>query len=262
MSRSRYYSVRMRASANGKHISGAEGLCKKEDIKGILHEYAARALSHERGKPDEVRISIDKIVLPVKGISSLPLCTVRTLNTASARKTACDILRSSGISAKAIDAAFSLITEREPSAGAFILDTGGKILLNEPGVRVTKIGITENASSVLKEKLSLIGINNQRVKEALILASKVKRRKEVVAELCVSDDPGYTTGYVTADGFGYVRIPHIKRRSFAFGGRVFFVNVKDISGLLEYLKNQPVMISRISECRGVLPPRDLMNSKL
>ena len=56
------------------------------------------------------------------------------------------------------------------------------------------------------------GLNNTTVKEAIILASKVAACRQVTAELCISDDPGYTTGYISSKKYGYVRIPHIKKK--------------------------------------------------
>ena len=50
-----------------------------------------------------------------------------------------------------------------------------------------------------------------RVKEALMLASKAASWPDVIAEVCISDDPDYTTGYIASKELGYLRIPNIKR---------------------------------------------------
>jgi len=81
------------------------------------------------------------------------------------------------------------------------------------------------------------------VREALVLASKVAAGSGIVAELCWSDDPEYTTGYV-ASGHGYIRIPHCKPLGNTVGGRIFFVNpLADLSMLENYLQHQPVLVT-------------------
>ena len=41
-------------------------------------------------------------------------------------------------------------------------------------------------------------INTTTVKEALILASKL-HHAHIIAEVCISDDPDYTTGYFASE---------------------------------------------------------------
>jgi len=95
-------------------------------------------------------------------------------------------------------------------------------------------------------------INTETVKEAIILSSKLISCKQVIAELCVSDDPDYTTGYVASKKYGYVRIPHIKPKGIRRGGRAFFVHeVIKTEDMIEYLERMPVIIGKASSCRGV-----------
>jgi 6-carboxyhexanoate--CoA ligase len=119
------------------------------------------------------------------------------------------------------------------------------------GIRVSRLGITNSAFKELSSKLSKYKIDNEIVQEALILASKVLSCKHVIAELCMSDDPDYTTGYVASRDFGYVRIPHIKKQGSKSGGRVFFVKEGiDIGNIMEYLERKPVVVNKISSCKG------------
>lgn len=257
MSRSSYYSIRMRASKQGHHISGAEGLYKKEDIDKVVKKYSARALSHERGKPDEVHISIDKVMGKFVTIPSLPLCTINTLSPRSAKNAADNILSSSGISKKTVAVAFNLLTSGEVKAGAFLLDTEGR-QLTDKCIRASRMGITQTASISLSSRLGRFGINNHTVRDALILASKVQHHPGIIAELCISDDPGYTTGYVTAAGYGYIRLPHIKKKGAEHGGRVFFVDGEKTEDLISYLHDQPVIINKIMRCRGIVTISDIL----
>jgi 6-carboxyhexanoate--CoA ligase len=128
------------------------------------------------------------------------------------------------------------------------------------GIRVSRHGITKPALKELSSKLSKYDINTDTVQEALILASKVSSCKHVIAELCVSDDPDYTTGYVASRDFGYVRIPHIKNKGSKSGGRAFFVKEGiDIGNVIEYLERMPVMISKVSSCKGTASIDGILN---
>jgi 6-carboxyhexanoate--CoA ligase len=63
---------------------------------------------------------------------------------------------------------------------------------------------------------------SQRVKEALMLATKVSAHPATVAELCWSDDPEYITGYVASKKQGYQRIMKLKEYAHE-GSRIPFV---------------------------------------
>jgi 6-carboxyhexanoate--CoA ligase len=95
-----------------------------------------------------------------------------------------------------------------------------------------------NITGLLAKK----GLANDHVREAMILATKVAAAQGMVAELCWSDDPEYTAGYV-ASGKGYFRFPHLKEYGNPVGGRVFFVDpAVDIEALTDYLEKQPVLV--------------------
>ena len=122
----------------------------------------------------------------------------------------------------------------------------------ERGVRASRLGISKSALKRLGAGLSRCGINTDIVREAVILASKVAASREVIAELCMSDDPDYTTGYVASQRFGYVRVPNIKSAENRSGGRAFFIReAADVEKIIDYLERTPVIIDSISPCRGV-----------
>jgi 6-carboxyhexanoate--CoA ligase len=126
------------------------------------------------------------------------------------------------------------------------------------GVRVTRMGITKEASTDLSAKLGKIGINNNTVKEALILVSKVHRHPMIIGELCISDNPGYTTGYVATRAHGYIRLPRIKKKGIPYGGRAFFITGGEVKGLIKYLQTTPVLINKIEPCRGIVTLKDII----
>jgi len=265
------WSIRMRASKRAKsqvssvksqdlkpaeiHISGAEGIYNDSEIQDIVKKYIERALNHPRGKADKIVITIEDVKQRPKIISALPVVTIENTTSGEGGKIAEQLLQTSGISKRAIDRAFALITKSSMRGAAIITAERGKRLepKRERGVRVSRIGITNSALKELSLKLSKHGINTEIVQEALILASKVSSCKHVIAELCMSDDPYYTTGYVASRGFGYVRIPHIKNKGSRSGGRSFFVKEGiDIGDVVAYLEKTPVIVGKISWCKGII----------
>ena len=254
MSKKAFYSVRMRASKGGLHISGAEGIYERPEVVKIVREYTERVFNHERGKADEIRLTVEQLKISPKKISSLPVVTLNIRRPETARKAVHTLLRSIGISERAIHEGYKAVTSQVTMRGAILMDIDGVRL--EPdllrGVRVTRMGITKEAASQLSRILSRHGINNNTVKEALILASKVNRHRLILGELCISDDPDYTTGYVASKYFGYVRLPHIKKKKTPYGGRVFFIAGGEVKELIKYLQTTPVLISSVKPCMGVM----------
>lgn len=244
------------------HISGAEGLYRKSEIKEIVEQYIERAFNHPRGKADRIIIAIEDIKQEPKTISALPVSTIKNTTPREGKKLARQLLQSSEVSERAIDKALELI-KRDGMRGAAII-TAEKAKRLEPdrkrGIRVSRLGITKSALKKLSSKLLKYEINSETVKEALILASKVSSCEQVIAELCVSDDPNYTTGYVASKEFGYVRIPHIKNKGSRSGGRAFFVKEGiDVGGIIEYLERRPVIIGKVSFCKGIVPFDEILN---
>ncbi len=259
----RYYSIRMRAVRGGAHVSGAEGIYERNDVLGIVQIYTDRAFFHEKGRAEEIRLTVEELKERPRRISSLPLCTVNTRNPDAVKRMAIKILSSVGITERAIEEAFNAITIGITMRGAMLMNIEGVRL--EPdllrGVRVTRMGITKSASRALSRRLGRIGLNNTTVKEALILASKVHRHPMVLGEICISDDPNYTTGYVATRRYGYIRLPHIKRRGSPYGGRAFFITGGEVKTLIKYLQTTPVLINRINPCRGIVSIKDILEGK-
>ncbi len=236
------------------HISGAEGIYPKHEIQAVVQNYIARAREHPKGKPDSIVITIEKIQQRPKAITSLNVTTVRCRSIAQASVVISKLLSISDISKKAAAAALRIVQDRDTMRGAALVMAGSGIRV-EPdssrGIRTSRMGISRAADKKLSAALRKVEIDTQTVKEAIILASKVAFCPGIMAELCISDDPEYTTGYVASGTLGYVRIPHIKKKGDSCGGRVFFLaDDADIPSVIQYLKKTPAIIDRISECHG------------
>lgn len=244
------------------HISGAEGLYKKSDIHKAVKRYIERALNHPRGRADKIVITIEDIKQEPKSISTLPLTTISCITPIEGKNRAVLLLQSLGISKHSIDTAFALIRKGNMRGAALITADSNNRLEHDKkrGVRVTRLGINKPALKVLTSRLSRLDINTDTVREALILASKVASFRHVIAELCVSDDPFYTTGYVASKKFGYVRIPNIKRERSKRGGRAFFVEEGiDIEEITHYLERVPVIIGKVALCKGIMSVDEILD---
>lgn len=179
-------------------------------------------------------------------IPALPIKTLECSSPEMARSIIRGLLEKEGISSLAIKRGISIVYSEKAMRGASLIDvkTGKRLEPDrERGVRVSRLGISRDSEEKISGLLKKLGINTTRVKEALILASKVASCPGIVAELCISDDPDYTTGYVASKNHGYQRIPNIKEKGSRAGGRVFFVKSgSSIAKIIRYLEKKPVMV--------------------
>lgn len=240
--------------AGGRHISGAERIVPQDRVAQTANAMLERAFSHTRGKADFINVIVEKI--PEDTIQAVPLLSVHTaegLTVAASHKTAQAVLVEAGVTLVAAQMGMNaLLSLTDSMGGAMIFcavtgkrldDTGVR------GVRVSRMDIADEPGFIAK--LTESGINNTHVREALVLASKVAAAPDMVAELCWSDDPEYTTGYV-ASSAGYIRIPHCKPFGSLLGGRIFFVKPEvQLGPIIDYLKHQPVLVNLPSSGRGV-----------
>lgn len=107
------------------------------------------------------------------------------------------------------------------------------------GIRATYMDMeTEDA-----EKQSACGGKNH-FNEALVLATKVVNHPNILAELCISDDPDYVTGYIASKEFGYVRITTLKGLGSPLGGRIFLFRggEGERDDCIRYLQQQKVLV--------------------
>lgn len=242
------------------HISGAEGLHSPSEVPTVVRQYVERALNHPKGKAEKIIVTAELTTQAPRVISALPVSTVISPTPEGGEAIVREILATLGITKRAIREGFEIMQKGGMRGAAMISAEKGTRL--EPdrqrGVRVSRLGITRSASRRLSERLSVCGINTDTVKEALLLASKVISHQDVIAEFCISDDPYYTTGYVSSEKTGYVRIPNIKRKKSPTGGRAFFIREgADLAPLITYLETIPVIIGKAAPCKGALPAHEI-----
>ena len=241
---SELYSVRMRAAQGGPHengghhISGAERIVKLDDVGTIAQSLAERALHHSKGTADFINITVD--LIPPEKISYIDCLKVEEHKTGSipeSHQLATELLQGTTITETAVRKAISMLKSLDRSMrGAMLVDaiSGERLDEGNRGVRVSHMDSFDSHA---------LG-DNEHMREALVLASKVQSADGVVGELCWSDDPDYTVGYVACNGV-YHRLPHMKELGSNIGGRVFFVQSDiDSESVIEYLESAPVLVQR------------------
>lgn len=264
-----WYSVRMRAAEGGPHeqggahISGGERIVGEEEIEVMVQRLLRRAMTHEKGRPDFINLTVERV--PDEGIESLTALPIRTRPVADlteGRAVAVDLLAACGIDRRIAQDAIDLIAggpapDGGAMRGAIVLDADtGERLEADParGVRISKIDWAPDALAAWQEQVAANGLANERVAEAVALATKVTSTPGTVAELCWSDDPGYVAGYVASERLGYVRIPYLKPLGSPLGGRVYLVRgVKDAAAYERELQ-VPALVQAI-------PPRPYLNEE-
>ena len=238
------YSVRMRAAQGGPHekgghhISGAERIVKLEEVGAIAQSLAERALHHSKGTADFINITVDLIPPEkIRYIDCLKVEEHKTGSISESHQLVTDLLQGPNISEEAVHKAISLLKSLDKSMrGAMLVDaiTGERLDIGNRGVRVSHMDSFDSYA---------LG-DNEHMREALVLASKVQSAEGVVGELCWSDDPDYTVGYVACNGV-YHRIPNMKELGSNIGGRVIFVRSDiDSESVIEYLERAPVLVQR------------------
>lgn len=261
------FSIKMRASARvsssprtsdgapcDRHISGAERIVSASDIMRTVAELEHRAWTHSNGRPDDVVVSVHRV--DEDEITHIPALTRETRHTQTvddAHRAVTEILRDAGI--PTAEHALDTLTRIRGMRGAMLLDadTGERRDTKDiRGVRVTALDNDMPTGADAAEEMSSSATAKPYYCEALTLASKVQYHPAVCAELCISDDPEYTTGYVSTPGH-YVRIENIKSAGSPQGGRVFLVRGTDeeIADCIDFLENTAVIVHGIP-----WPPQD------
>lgn len=238
------YSVRMRASEEGAHVSGAETLTADPDA--AAGGMVARALAHSRGDPDEVTVTVERLDAAPERTPALPVVTVETGSVAAARSVATRLLADAGVGERALAAGRDALETDTAARGAALLDARDGARLDpdpERGVRATRMGAARDAG--LESAIERAGLADTRVRDALVLATKVAATPGILGEVCRSDNPDYAAGYCVAGGV-YYRFPALSDPGDDRGGRaVFLAPTADPEACVRFLEEAPVLVTDV-----------------
>lgn len=240
------YSLKMRAEKSAgkrEHVSGAEKILQEEELPEHLAALLSRALHHAKGRADFVNFKVESIAPEaVEHLPALPVSTVEVETPAEGRRVIIDALGKLGLkNGEAILAKFS---ETYGMRGAMLLDADTLERLEpdaERGLRATYMDAERTAKGASDCK--------NHFAEAVVLATKVVHAPYIVAEICVSDDPDYVTGYMAAPSLGYRRITKLKEAGSPDGGRIFlYRGPRDgVAETIRYLEKQCVLVSGVPD---------------
>lgn len=220
------YSIKMRASEQHTHISGAETLCETDDIEQTIQRFFNKGFFHENGDVDFLNLKIEKVTQPIETLSALPIVEGAELQ---------DLILHHGISTAALNQGWAYIQNQTSYRGAVILSAQTGERLDETGAR----GVSATRFTFDTQEVCDV---NERVQDALAIATCLTHHPQVKGELCVSDDLSYTTGYF-ATSEGYYRLHHMKPPQSRDGGRVIFVEEDiDLEDYIHFLEETPKRI--------------------
>lgn len=250
------YSVRMRASREGRHLSGAERIGRSGDVSVLAAQLTDRAMTHCAGRPDEVVCTFERLTSASLTTAGFPeVRTWQVTDWREGRRLAGRLLNDAGVEARIVERCLRELDDG-PSPdggsmrGAMIVDMRDGTRL-EPdqtrGVRVSHMDVDPDHRGDVERRLRSFGLVHDRVLEALVLSAKVLQAPGIVAELCWSDDPDYVAGYVASPCGGYQRITQLKQAGDPRGGRVLLVDGQfwRQAEFIRYLEKTPVLLQGV-----------------
>lgn len=237
------YSIKMRASNSGgkQHISGAERLVEKSRLDEVCRQLLERALYHVKGEADFINIKIEKVAAAeILKLAALPVKTIETISPREGRERIKEFLLASGIT-NAEDV-LNMMSSAYGMRGAMLLNVDTMERLEpdlERGIRATFMDAADD------NEIRPIACLKNHFREALVLATKVANQKNIIGELCLSDDPDYVTGYFASKELGYLRITCLKEQGSQDGGRIFLFRGSkgEARECIRYLEQQKVLVS-------------------
>lgn len=235
------YSIKMRASRkeNGRemHISGAEKIVEQDSLQAICTQLLERAMHHSKGKADFINLKVERVAAEdVMYCDALPVTTCEVTTAEEGRAKILELLDRSGIpNGREI---LEQLKNTWGMRGAMLLDADTLERLEpdkERGVRATYMDAAGTGDDRSQKN---------HFKEALVLATKVANHKNIIGEICISDDPDYVTGYFASKELGYVRITKLKEMGCPDGGRIFLFRGKpeEADDCIRYLEHQKMLI--------------------
>lgn len=231
------YCIKMRASRGGAHVSGAERITPASAAPKTAALLAARALAHPKGTPDFVNIKLESCG-GILRLEALPVTTADVRTPAEGRRVMAETLARAGVTR--IDEIMSLFRLTYGMRGAMLLDADTLERLEPDRSRGVRATYMDDARSLERG----VSAAKDHYAEAVVLATKVANAPGMIGEICVSDDPDYTTGYVATRESGYVRLPCVKEPGDPNGGRIFlYRGPRDgVAETIEFLERRCVLV--------------------
>lgn len=241
------YSIKMRSEKENEHISGAENIVQEKDLEKAVTLLVKRALTHTKGKSDFINIKIEKVNSEeLEELSPLEVTTINVNNHIEGMECVKSILIKLGIDKEKVNPILNLFNQTFSMRGAMLLDINTLERLEYDKKRGIRATYMDFEGSKLK-RLTKDTKHNAHFIEALALATKVSNAPGIIGEICYSDDPYYTAGYIASKKYGYIRFPYLKELGDSKGGRIFLYdssksNESNVSKCIDYIESTKVVI--------------------
>ena len=234
------FSVKMRASQEGAHISGAERIVPASALPQLAAMMTTRALDHAKGKPDFINIKIEAAPEPLH-LKALAVSTHTVKTPEEGWATARALLAADGFTR--IDEILALFRETYGMRGAMLLDADTLERLEPDPARGVRATFMDDAASASRR----FSAEKNHYAEAVVLATKVAHAPGIVGEICLSDDPDYVTGYVASKRIGYARITCLKEKGDSAGGRIFLYrgSHEKVGETIDFLQRRCVLVDDV-----------------
>lgn len=241
------YSIKMRSSKNDEHISGAENIVDEYNLEDAVSLLLKRAKNHSKGKSDFINIKIEEInESQLEFVEPLDVTTIDTNSIYESIDCIKYILNNLDISNEKSIEILRLFKDINNMRGAILLDINTLERLEEDktrGIRATYMDFEGNSLYHLDKNK----VHNSHFIEALALSSKVINAPNIIGEICYSDDPNYTAGYIACKKYGYIRFDKLKEIGDKRGGRVFLYNPYldksyTLKDTINYIENTKVIV--------------------
>ena len=234
------FSVKMRASQKGAHISGAERIVPASALPQLAAVMTTRALDHAKGKPDFINIKFEAAPEPLH-LKALAVSTHAVKTPEEGWATARALLAADGFTR--IDEILALFRETYGMRGAMLLDADTLERLEPDPARGVRATFMDDAASASRR----FSAEKNHYAEAVVLATKVAHAPGIVGEICLSDDPDYVTGYVASKRIGYARITCLKEKGDPAGGRIFLYrgSHEKVGETIDFLQRRCVLVDDV-----------------
>jgi 6-carboxyhexanoate--CoA ligase len=242
------FSVKIRASKKGAHLSGAERIVEEKKLNDVIDQLYKRV---KRKKPDVINLKIKRLTEKPSIVPfTLKIKELRFSSYQEANVKAIQMLHNiTGINIHKIKKLIDLIhtgasPDRNNMRGAMIVNQKGERIEIDPyrGIRTTTVDFVDR-EKILKYLLEK-GFT-ERTLDALALTTKNMLYPDIIAEYCISDEADYTTGYIS-DKNTYYRFLPLKEKGNPKGGRIYFVkNSINLEQLYKFLQEKPVLIKNV-----------------
>lgn len=234
------YSVKMRSSQSGRHVSGAERIVPQGELEIVAGQLLRRALHHASGEADLINIKISRLdTAQIRRFPALPVSSIEVDNPAAGLRELAKLLAAENIPDPA--GLVAKLADLRAMRGAVLYDVDRQCRWESDPERGVRASVMDR--EYLSGEKSTPGKNH--FAEALVLATKVANAPGIIGELCISDDPDYVTGYFASLRAGYIRISQLKAPGVPAGGRIFLYRgtAEKVAETIEFLENTPVIVT-------------------